>query len=180
MLSHQNKGLNELFLYYQTALKAFQHYRKSIEKNSVVDNNYIGFTKQELREIFDGHVEELEQNACLSILSAVEANFRIDYLIRVNKKFKDSLSRRFRKMYKEKEQAVSLEQDILTLWKQEHPDFKMIISDYVGALKYRHWLAHGRYWKPKLGRKFDIATIMIIAQRLYENIPFCEAEMRHL
>ena len=128
-------------------------------------------TKQELIEAFDHHISELEKNISFNILSALEASFRIDYLIRTRTKYKDDLSREFRELYKSKEKDVSLEQDILTIWKQEYPSFKSIVSEYIGALNYRHWLAHGRYWVPKLGRKYDVSTITIIANRVYANLP---------
>jgi len=41
--------------------------------------------------------------------------------------------------------------------------YKQIISEYISVLNYRHWLAHGRYWVPKLGRNFDLMTVTTIA-----------------
>ena len=107
----------------------------------------------------------------MSILSNVEAVFRIDYVIRIKKRLKDPISRKFRELFRNKGEKVGLESGILTIWREKYPEFKGIISDFIGALKYRHWLAHGRYWSPKLGRKYDLSTIYTISERIYENLP---------
>ena len=107
----------------------------------------------------------------MSLLSAIEASLRIDYLNRVYRREKDDLSKIFRKIHKNKANKASLEEDILSSWKKYHPSFQSIFSDLLGALKYRHWLAHGRYWGPKLGRQYDFYSIYIIAIRFYQNIP---------
>ena len=33
----------------------------------------------------------------------------------------------------------------------------------ITAFKYRHWLAHGRYWEPKLGRIYDYYSLYDLA-----------------
>ena len=175
MLSGENQELSEIFTYYSTSLESLKYYRKGITSNDVVDSNYIGYTNQELMKSFENYISELEKNISFSILSALEATFKIDYIIRTSKKHKDDLSRKLRELYKIKENNVSLEQDILTIWKQEYPGFKSIISEYIGALNYRHWLAHGRYWRPKLGREYDLSTITTIVNRVYANLPLYQS-----
>ena len=174
MLSRENQDVSKILLYYHTSSKSLNSYRESIASNKVNDPNYIGFTKKELIEYFNNHFEELEKNISFNILSTLEASFMVDYLFRTKRKLKDDVSRKFRDLYKLKEDNVSLEHEILTIWKSEHPSFKSVISDFVGALKYRHWLAHGRYWKPKLGRNYDVSTISTISERVYTNLPLYE------
>jgi hypothetical protein len=67
---------------------------------------------------------------------------------------------------------VSLEDDILGLWSQHHPTLKKRIGEFRGALKLRHWLAHGRYWIPKLGRKYDFADVYLLATIILGEFPF--------
>ena len=38
-----------------------------------------------------------------------------------------------------------------------------LIGDVRGAFKFRHWVAHGRYWVAKLGRKYDFAYVHLLA-----------------
>ena len=171
MFSDQHQDLDEIFLYYHTTSKSLNYYRESIARSKVINQHYIGLTNNELIEYFEQHLEELEKNISFNILSTIEASFRIDYKIRTRKKHKDDLSRKFRELHKTKGDNISLEKDILELWKGEYPKFKSIISDFIGALKYRHWLAHGRYWVPKLGRNYDVPTISTISDRIYVNLP---------
>jgi hypothetical protein len=39
------------------------------------------------------------------------------------------------------------------------------------AFLYRHWLAHGRYWKPKLGRVHDFDSLYLLAQTVMARLP---------
>ncbi|MGX5188164.1 hypothetical protein ACWKT5_37085 [Streptomyces avermitilis] len=52
-----------------------------------------------------------------------------------------------------------LEVDILENWKAYRHDRKAVFSALLSALNYRHWMAHGRYWKPRLDRKYDFNTV---------------------
>jgi hypothetical protein len=60
---------------------------------------------------------------------------RIDYLTRCYKKGKDSLSRDFRTLYKNKSHRASLEEDILEIWKKHFPTVQSLISELIGAFK---------------------------------------------
>lgn len=171
MFSNQHQDMNEIFLYYHTTFKSLNYYREGIASSKMTNQDYIGFTKNELIKSFNLHLAELEKNTSFNILSTIEASFRIDYIIRTKKKYKDRLSQKFRKLYKSKGENVSLENEILLMWKSEYPHLKSIISDFIGALKYRHWLAHGRYWIPKLGGKYDISTISAISDSVYTSLP---------
>jgi len=118
-------------------------------------------------------IRELDHTSCLSILAAIEAGFRIDYLQRNYKRKKDALSLAFRKIFKEKSRRASLEDDILNAWKDNTHGASELIGNLKGAFKYRHWLAHGRYWQPKLGRQFyDYETIYQLAETVFNSFPF--------
>ena len=171
MVAIDYQELGEIYLYYQTSKNSLLFYRDNIITERVNDRNYTALTKDELIEAFHSHIEELEKTVSMSILSNIEAGFRIDYVIRTKKRLKDPISKKFRQLFKTKAEKVSLENEILTIWKEECPEFKGLISDFIGALKYRHWLAHGRYWRPKLGRKYDLATIYTISEKIYANLP---------
>lgn len=171
MFSSQHQDMNEIFRYYHTTSKSLNYYREGIASSKITNQDYIGLTKNELIKSFDLHLAELEKNTSFNILSTIEASFRIDYIIRTKKKYKDHLSRKFRNLYKSKGENVSLENEILLMWKSEYPNLKSIISNFIGALKYRHWLAHGRYWIPKLDGKYDISTISAISDSVYTNLP---------
>lgn len=90
--------------------------------------------------------------------------------MRVQERYKDDLSRPFRSLYKEYENRVSLEDDILGNWKLHHPKRKNVFSDYIAALSFRNWLAHGRYWTPRFGRRFDFGIVYLICSNVYNVV----------
>lgn len=114
-------------------------------------------------------MQELDRAVSFSILSALEALFRIDYLTRCYNKKKDSLSKKIRDIYRKKGVRASLEKDILREWKEICPEYKSFISKIISAFDYRYWLAHGRYWKPKLGRTYDYSSLYTLAYSM-ENL----------
>ena len=156
----------------ENALKDYYSFSGGVGLSS--QSKFRGYTQQELLTEFKKRIEELERTSSLSLLSSLEASLIIDYLSRCYGKKKDPLSRDLRELHNSKAQRASLEQDILTIWKKHHPDFQPLISELIGAFKYRHWLAHGRYWKPKLGRKYDYQYTYSLAIQLYSSLPLMD------
>ncbi len=107
----------------------------------------------------------------MNLLAALEAAFRVDFLQRCYKKGKDPVSREFRKLYASEGIYVSLEEDIFQVWKQKSSVPSSVISQLKGAFKYRHWLAHGRYWVPKF-RQYDYHDIYTLAEAIFDSFPF--------
>jgi len=169
--SSASQTLEEISDYYKVMSEALRQYYNVADKDKLIPPQFIGLTLKELEKELNERLNELDKNVSLSLLSAIEASLRIDYLNRVYQREKDDLSRVFREIHKKKANKASLEEDILSSWKKYHPECKSIFSDIMGALKYRHWLAHGRYWVPKLGRQYDFYSISIIAIRFYQNVP---------
>jgi hypothetical protein len=103
----------------------------------------------------------------------VEAAFRIDYLQRCYRRGKDPVSRAFRNIYKVKQKRASLEDEIFTAWVKNSSGTRSIIGDLRGAFKFRHWLAHGRYWTPKFNR-YDFNSVFALADLTLRSFPFYE------
>jgi hypothetical protein len=123
---------------------------------------FIGYTLSEIEEELDKYIQELDKSCSFTLLAAIEAYLRIDYLQRCYNKEKDVLSRDLRALFKIKNSRASLDDDILTLWKK-HLSSSCSISELRGALHYRDWLAHGRYWVAKLGRNYDFFELLKLA-----------------
>lgn len=172
--SGYNQNINDIINWFNIQKSAMYYYKNNIitnlSENHDLPKEFFGFSLKELEDYFKYLYEELENVTCLSLLSAVEANLRMDYLNRVYGKKKDKLSRKFREIYKEKGDRISLEEDILQTWVKNYPNFKTIISNYKSTLKYRNWLAHGRYWIAKLEREYDVDTIYSISDNIISNI----------
>ncbi len=169
--SKQNLELSEIVEYYLDSEAALKKYYPITGKTDTLIEKFILYTKDEIIKEFKKRVDELDKTSSLTILTSVEAKFRIDYLNRCYKRKKDPLSLELRDLYKIKENHASLEDEILVFWKKHFPDYKGLFSEIIGALKYRHWIAHGRYWYPKLGRKFDYTYIYSLAVQL-TSLPF--------
>lgn len=168
--SNENLSIEEIAYYKQDLEKAIRLYYKSYNEYE----KFYTYSMENINEEKTLRLQELELNVIFMLLSSIEALFRIDFNIRVTRKFKDELSKEFRNIYKTKRGRVSLEEDILNIWQIHFREIKFIISEYKSALHYRHWLAHGRYWEPKLGRKYDFDSIYILANSIINNLPLKE------
>jgi hypothetical protein len=81
------------------------------------------------------------------------------------------VSRQFWEIYKEKETRASLEDDIFEVWKNNTTGSTKLIGDLRGAFKFRHWMAHGRYWTPKLSQKYDYLSVYPLALQALSGFP---------
>ncbi len=131
---------------------------------------YAELTIQELRDLQAKHFRETDLQCALTVLAAIEAAFRVDYKVRCDSKLKDPLSRKFRELHKQYQMRVSLEDDIFNAWKEETQADKSLIGNLNAAFRYRHWLAHGRYWFPKLGRPYDFQTVFYLADITFKSL----------
>jgi len=168
MASLEGQDLAEIAEYHNDASDGLRLlYQGFVDSAS---GRFIGYSPAEVHSFLLDRLQETDIRSCLALLTALEAAFRIDYLDRVQKKRKDSLSRYFRSLYKQRAERASLEEDLLGGWVKYHPNFRAAISEFKGALKFRNWIAHGRYWQPKLGRKYDFSDLYILATVLLEAL----------
>ena len=132
-----------------------------------LDPKLFGMNFEELDGYFEGLLDEIDEQASLFIIAAAEAEIRVDFENRVvAKKPKGSaVTEAFRSIAMLKGQRVPLE-EILDVWAREAPSVKTDVSQFKGALKFRHWLAHGRWWIPKLGQRYDPSGLFLIIESL--------------
>lgn len=140
------------------------------------DVRFLGESIANVNAALTQRLNEVDMGSALTVLSALEAKFRIDYLQRCYRREKDSLSRAFRDLHKKKKTRVRLETEILDIWKNYTNVEARVISDLRAAFAFRHWLAHGRYWEPKLGRKYDFVTIYTLAVSVLTSFPLLGLE----
>ena len=159
--------LDEIHNFYLFTKKAIE----SVEFDYISGKSiYAGWTKSDLETSKKQFIIELDYNCSLNILASIEADFRDDYRIRANsKKLNNWLCVELNKIYKDKKEKASLEECILDTWKEYYKndkDKKDFLSDLKGAFKFRHWLAHGRYWDFCNKNRYDYLTIYTLARRL--------------
>ncbi|CUX48971.1 hypothetical protein CFBP6626_15245 [Agrobacterium tumefaciens] len=129
-------------------------------------------TPPEVTSRFKNRLSEFELTSSLALMSGIEALFRIDYANRVGQRLRDPLSRAFRELYKDQQTRIRLEDQILDLWRDHTSVNRQDVSSLKSAFKYRHWLAHGRYWTPKLGQQYRYRDIHNLAVAVRTGFPF--------
>ncbi|MGO9095342.1 MAG: hypothetical protein ACLQGV_08970 [Bryobacteraceae bacterium] len=143
--------------------------------NPRYDERFAGRREDDVRQERESRIEESELRSALALLTRLEASFKVDFDFRCKKRKKDALSRHFReveKKRKERKERARLDEDILEGWKMHHLELSVEIGELRGAFRFRHWLAHGRYWEPKLGRNYDYGSILSIAEETIAKFPF--------
>ena len=172
--SGEHQELTQIAAHHSDVAEALQLYFRPADGR--YHARFTGYSLAELKDDLHSRLAEVDRTSALSVLSALEAAFRIDYLQRCYAKKKDRVSRAFRTIYKQKGSRATLAEDILTIWRRESTTPARLISALVDAFNYRHWLAHGRYWTPRLGRKYDYESVYALAQTVLTSFPFEEAE----
>jgi hypothetical protein len=151
----------------------FYYTAPSIENR---DKKFIGYSIQDTQRELNLRLEEIDKSFVLSLLAALEGHFRVDFHVRCERRKKDELSRCFREVNKKKPDRVSFEEDILETWRNHLPAAKALFSELKGAFRYRHYLAHGRYWNPKLGKNHDFESVYLLAQAIEQTVPLLSSE----
>ncbi|MFI5139341.1 MAG: hypothetical protein ACHQIM_16080 [Sphingobacteriales bacterium] len=165
-LSGREKSIESIRGWYEDQMEAINDLRVKI--SSIRNEKFRELDLIEINTYFDNSEEELERLVCLDLISATEAFLRVDCYNRVNEKDKSEIGRIFREVHKKKEIKISLEEDIIEIWKNQLGNKPF--SDFLGLLKYRHWLAHGRYWTPKLGRGYSFDIVYQITGNIFEVV----------
>lgn len=133
---------------------------------------FFGYSTAEISAELMARKAEVDRQAIFSILSAIEAAFRVDYERRCKMRQRDPISRAFRQLDKEKGSFVSLDENILEIWKQNTTSLSKTIGEIRSSLHLRHWLAHGRFWVPKLGKKYDYVSVYTLGSQIFNSFPF--------
>jgi hypothetical protein len=144
---------------------------------------FFGRRPEEIAAELATRLEETDLRSAFFILASLEADFRVDYEYRCQKKLKGDLSQAFRTIYQSRRRNarvgrnVSLDEDILETWKEKSPaPVPRLIGELRGAFNFRHWVAHGRYWKPKHGGKYDFDDVYSLAESVLKNFELCKAD----
>jgi hypothetical protein len=133
---------------------------------------FDGYAANEVTDELVGRLDEADLASSLTVLASVEAAFRIDYLQQCYLRKKDQVSLAFRKLYKTKQQHATLEDEIFEAWADNSSGTRSIVGDLRSVFRFRHWLAHGRYWTPKLGRRYDFGGVFALADLTLRSFPF--------
>lgn len=155
------------------APEILQYYRRSLDaldalKRASLDNlepliaggapssvgDLLFKTEKEVNAALDQMRAELHHEVVLMLAAAFEAELQVDYRLRVSRKLKDRVSRRFRRLSYARSRRRADEwiriEDILDVWKEVVGKTE-VVGAFRQLVMFRHWLAHGRYWVQKSG-----------------------------
>jgi hypothetical protein len=162
-----NGTIVEVAEYHNDVVASLRYFSKT--SPSFISSRYFGRPPD---DVLAARIQETDLRSAFFVLTSIEAAFRIDYLYRCQRKMKDDLSRTFRIIYKDRGGNASLDEDIFETWKeQSSAPGPRLIGELRGAFNFRHYLAHGRYWEPKLGRKYDFNFVYSLADDVLQAFP---------
>src|SRR5436190_143500 len=149
-----------------TSVVAAIHFDQAEQRNiakglssSVPRVELVTLTLDEIDSHYQSILDEHEALASLGLLAAAEAIVRVDYQTRAREKRADLASMRFRTIYRDKKERARMKEELLGTWKEIGN--KNAVGELTGAINYRNWLAHGRYWHPGI-RNYDIESVVTI------------------
>lgn len=170
----ERPDLDEVFRWYELQLLLLNEEDRrlsSLPPGSAIPDRYRDERSDELREQFSSARKLLQYAAMLHILSTTEALLTLAFKDLSKHKTKSAISRRFRKVKKERGKKVRLVEDILDTWIEVYPQTAPSIRGYKGVVPLRDWLAHGRYWNPKMGRPvYEVRDVYDIASEMLERM----------
>ena len=146
--------------------------RNLTDGTDLQDPKLFGKSVDELNAYFERLLDEADKQASLFIIAAAEAALRVDFWKRVDGKRgkrNDSVNRAFCRIRKSRKVRERLEEDILDTWSDAVLGAKSKVGVFKGALRFRHWLAHGRYWVWKHGAKYDPNALILIVEDLFSK-----------
>jgi hypothetical protein len=164
-----NLALDELVLHYADVASALRLYFSPAAPDFAA--RYTGRTQKYVSDMLALRLDESDIRSTMALLTRIEATFRVDFDCRCRKRLKDKLSQHFCDLKRTSKNYVRLE-DILDGWKIHALQTPALIGELRGAFKFRHWVAHGRYWNPKLGRKYDFDFVYSVISAILSSFPF--------
>lgn len=153
--------LDELHSYHKDITDSLRLYFNP--SNPTFAARFVGKRPDEVKQDLASRLEESDVRSAFFVLTRLEASFTIDFAIRCKGRRRDPLSKCFREVERRRDR-VRLDEDILEGWKRHRPEWSREIGELRGAFKFRHWLAHGRYWTPKPGGRYDFAYLHLMAE----------------
>jgi hypothetical protein len=173
--SHQEETIPEILEWYELqreliALEKRRVMNSLLQGPPLSEPLYVGMTEDDVNDFFEKQRETLDDYTKLGLMSATEAAIRIDFADRVENRWKDALSRRFRDVRKEYGNRASLEEQILDVWVSFEAGTKTAINELRQALPLRHWLAHGRYWTLKSGGRYKVGNVYDICEQTLRDM----------
>jgi hypothetical protein len=138
----------EVLEYYGNAEKLLKF--TAVDRANDADNPFLGEPAHKIQLYRD----ELQKQAILLLTASFEAIFRIDLGLRTwrRRKAREPHTESLRSRFADRDVLKDVRfEDIIDAWKKELGAGARAIGNFKQVVLYRHWLAHGRYWKQSSG-----------------------------
>jgi len=116
-----------------------------------IDHPFYGMTPREVDQEAQNLRSELEKHVSLMLTASFEAVLRVDLATRIQKSLRDESSRKLREKFGRCVfRAIRLEA-LIDAWRQLRFGQAHVFGKFKQLILFRHWLAHGRYWRQTSG-----------------------------
>lgn len=157
----------DLLLYHTRMAEMVLLHRRNYEVVTATQGAFFGLSKAEYEDALERLRDELDQEVVLAMVASVEATLRMDFDARIKDKTRDPLRPMFKNLRDKYDQRVRLD-DIVDCWKEVAGKKPNVFARIGSLLKYRHWLAHGRYWSVKTGSAKDPQSAAFDISEFYD------------
>jgi hypothetical protein len=179
-ISKHRVSLSEIWSFYSACRSSLFAERSAVLATMLdggkIPEEFLGMSRKEVEECFSQYLDELELLISLDLLASAEATIRSDYYLRAQQRLKDSISLKYREVHKKKNppKRPDLYKDLLSIWMRFRPELQRVINEFNSAFRFRHWIAHGRYWVFKSGRRYSPEDVYAITEELLKamSLPF--------
>jgi len=171
--SFNERDVEDINQTYKILIKSIQTFfqDKKYREEYYSEDIFLLKSHGEIEQLKIVQLNEVERYTSFDILASIEAMFTIDYYRRCENKLKDDLSREFRKKYKINKR-IDFQKDILDTWSNFNPNNRLL-NELKTIFQYRHWIAHGRYWRLKINTsKFDFQYLYILCLSIKNSFKF--------
>jgi hypothetical protein len=181
-LSNENLHIRFIWQWYTDQLNAINESKKKLLEELLTgiirDFQDLSFsTHAEIENYFQECIAELELLVCFNIVAAAEAKIREHFISKIDLgRSADPLVNEYKSIFRKKNldmRRVSLKDDIFKLWKKEMPGISGSIQKFDECLKFRNWLAHGRYWNGNY-RTFIPIDVNDVAVNLFRKFSYID------
>lgn len=147
------------------------------DNNVNFESLFVGRSKKEVESEKEKVMRESDKTHSLLLLTSVEAIIRLDAEERYRNRGKDILSKKIREVYRSRKN-IKLEDHLIAARIEVEPELKRFYDALKIAFKYRHWLAHGRYWESNIqqikNNNFEFTNLRLIIHNVISNSEFKE------
>lgn len=147
------------------------------DNNVNFESLFVGKSRREVEIEKEKLMKESDKTHSLLLLTSVEAIIRLDAEERYRKRGKDALSKKIKEIYRARKN-IKLEDHLIAARIEVEPELKRFYDELKVAFKYRHWLAHGRYWESNIqqikSNSFEFTNLRLIIYNVISNSDFKE------